>query len=152
MAEEAMDASGTYATIGSADFTTSYQGPTPVARQTVSAPTMPSSGAPVQPSTPTTPSSAATVQPSAASSVSAGTQPSARDIQAMVARANANLASSNRVLDFRVDAATGLSIAMIRDAQTGAVVQQIPGADVIALAQMLADWSPGKHVVLDLIA
>jgi uncharacterized FlaG/YvyC family protein len=70
----------------------------------------------------------------------------------MVARANANLASSNRVLDFRVDAATGLSIAMIRDAQTGAVVQQIPGADVIALAQMLADWSPGKHVVLDLIA
>ncbi|MBV8740628.1 MAG: flagellar protein FlaG [Sinobacteraceae bacterium] len=79
-------------------------------------------------------------------------QPAAADVQAAVARANANLASSNRVLDYRVDAATGLTIAIVRDAQTGALVQQIPGADIIALAQMLAEWSPGKHVLLDLIA
>lgn len=79
-------------------------------------------------------------------------QPAAADVQAAVARANANLASSNRVLDYRVDAATGLTIAILRDAQTGALVQQIPGADIIALAQMLAEWSPGKHVLLDLIA
>jgi len=79
-------------------------------------------------------------------------QPAAADVQAAVARANANLASSNRVLDYRVDAATGLTIAIVRNAQTGALVQQIPGADIIALAQMLAEWSPGKHVLLDLIA
>lgn len=79
-------------------------------------------------------------------------QPAAADVQAAVARANANLASSNRVLDYRVDAATGLSIAIVRNAQTGALVQQIPGADIIALAQMLAKWSPGKHLLLDLIA
>jgi uncharacterized FlaG/YvyC family protein len=78
--------------------------------------------------------------------------PSAAEIQAAVDKANANLASSNRVLSFRVDAATGLTIAQIRNSQTGAVLQQIPGADVIHLAQMLADWSPGKHMMLDLIA
>jgi flagellar protein FlaG len=80
-------------------------------------------------------------------------QPSAADeINNAVAAANANLASSNRTLEYRVDAATGISVAMIRDSQTGVVVQQIPGADIIALAKMLQDWSPGKHMLLDLIA
>jgi uncharacterized FlaG/YvyC family protein len=51
-----------------------------------------------------------------------------------------------------VDAVTGISITTIRNSQTGVVVQQIPGADIIALARMLADWSPGKHMLLDLIA
>jgi len=31
-------------------------------------------------------------------------------------------------------------------------VQQIPGANIIALARMLQGWSPGKHMLLDLIA
>ena len=78
--------------------------------------------------------------------------PSAQEIASAVAAANANLASSNRTLEYRVDAATGISIAMIRNSQTGAVLQQMPGADIIALARMLADWSPGKHMLLDLIA
>jgi uncharacterized FlaG/YvyC family protein len=69
-----------------------------------------------------------------------------------VAAANANLASSDRVLDYRVDVATGITIALIRNSQTGAVLQQIPGANIIALARMLAEWSPGKHMLLDLIA
>jgi uncharacterized FlaG/YvyC family protein len=55
-------------------------------------------------------------------------------------------------LDYRVDAVTGISIATIRNSQTGVVVQQIPGADIIALARMLAEWSPGKHMLVDLIA
>jgi len=32
------------------------------------------------------------------------------------------------------------------------VLQQMPGANIIALARMLADWAPGKHMLLDLIA
>ena len=90
--------------------------------------------------------------PTAAASPTPATASAATDLQAALAHANANLASSNRVLDYRVDAATGLTIAMIRNAQTGAIMQEIPGADVIALAHMLADWSPGKHILLDLIA
>jgi uncharacterized FlaG/YvyC family protein len=78
--------------------------------------------------------------------------PTAEEIAAAVSAANANLASSDRSLAYRVDAATGISIAMIRNTQTGAVLQQIPGADIIALARMLADWAPGKHMLLDLIA
>lgn len=79
-------------------------------------------------------------------------QPSTQEIQAAIDRANVNLSSSDRVLDYRVDAATGIHIAVIRNSQTGAVLQQIPGADILALARMLADWAPGKHMLLDLIA
>ncbi len=79
-------------------------------------------------------------------------RPSAEEINSALAAANANLASSDRTLEYRVDAATGISVAMIRNSQTGAVLQQIPGADIIALARMLADWAPGKHMLLDLIA
>jgi uncharacterized FlaG/YvyC family protein len=79
-------------------------------------------------------------------------QPGTDEINTALAAANANLSNSNRTLDYRVDAVTGISIAMIRNTQTGAVVQQIPGADIIALARMLADWEPGKHMLLDLIA
>src|SRR5579872_7067408 len=79
-------------------------------------------------------------------------QPSAAAIQAAVQRVNAHLATVNRVLELHVDAGTGLTIATIRNAQTGAMLQQFPSADSIHLAQMLADWSPGKHVLVDLIA
>jgi uncharacterized FlaG/YvyC family protein len=79
-------------------------------------------------------------------------QPTTQEIDSAIAAANANLASSDRVLDYRVDAATGISIAMIRNSQTGAVLQQMPGANIIALARMLAEWAPGKHMLLDLIA
>jgi uncharacterized FlaG/YvyC family protein len=80
------------------------------------------------------------------------TRPSAADVDKAVAAANANLSSSNRTLDYRVDAVTGISIATIRNSTTGVVVQQIPGADIIALARLLAEWAPGKHMLLDLIA
>lgn len=79
-------------------------------------------------------------------------QPSEQEIQAAIKQINEHLASVNRVLDFRVDAATGLTIATIRNAQTGAILQQIPGTDMMHLAQMLADWAPGRNVLVDLIA
>jgi uncharacterized FlaG/YvyC family protein len=74
------------------------------------------------------------------------------DLAAAVSAANSNLAAYNRVMDFKVDSASGLSIAFIRNAQTGEVLQQIPGTDMVKLAQMLRDWSPGKNLLIDLTA
>ena len=137
MTEEEISSTGQFAAIGSAEVA-SYQ---------------PSSGA-TRPSVNPTPASAA--QPAAATSPADSSkparEPTSQEIAAAIATANANLATSNRELDFRVDAATGISIALIRNSQTGVVVQQIPGADIIALARMLVDWAPGKHMMLDLIA
>jgi uncharacterized FlaG/YvyC family protein len=74
------------------------------------------------------------------------------DVAAAVRAANSNLATYNRVMDFKVDSGSGISIAFIRNAQTGEVLQQIPSPDMVKLAQMLRDWSPGKNIMLDLTA
>jgi len=140
MAEEDISTTGQFTAVNSTDFASPYQAPTDVSRQSANA-----APAPVV-------ANVAAGSGSGSAAAKPASRLSAQEIQAAVDRANANLASSNRVLDFRVDAATGITIAMIRNSQTGAVVQQIPGANIIALAQMLADWSPGKHMLLDLIA
>lgn len=136
MTEEDISTTGQFTSVSATDFSSSYQAPSDVvSRQSTNASATPAANA------------------AAGSSVAKPTsEPSAQEIQAAVDQANANLASSNRVLDFRVDAATGITIAMIRNSQTGAVLQQMPGANIIALARMLAEWSPGKHMLLDLIA
>ena len=133
MTEEEISASGQYPALGSADLSTSYPPSEATARARVSP----------------APAAQAVAATDAARSAK---QPTAQEIDSAIAAANANLASSNRELDYRVDAATGISIAVVRNSQTGAVLQQIPGADIIALARMLADWAPGKHMMLDLIA
>jgi uncharacterized FlaG/YvyC family protein len=51
-----------------------------------------------------------------------------------------------------VDAASGLTVATVKDSQTGQILQQFPGTDALHLAQMLADWAGGKHALLDIIA
>jgi uncharacterized FlaG/YvyC family protein len=79
-------------------------------------------------------------------------QPSAREIQDAVKQVNDRLAGSSRVLQLNVDAGTGLTIATIKNSQTGEVLGQFPSTDSIHLAQMLAGWSSGKNVLLDLIA
>lgn len=135
MSEEEIGASGQFPTLTSADFATSYQSPSGAARPSVS----------------TSPASQVSAE-SAATTAQPAKQPTTEEINSALAAANANLSSSNRTLDYRVDAVTGISIAMIRNSQTGVVLQQIPGADIIALARMLADWDPGKHMLLDLIA
>ena len=135
MSEEDISATGEYPTLISTDFATSYRTPNTA--------TQASAGAtPVVP--PVAGRAAVATQPAQ--------PPTAAEISSAVAAANANLSSSDRTLEYRVDAATGISIATIRNSQTGVVVQQIPGANIIALARMLADWSPGKHMLLDLIA
>jgi uncharacterized FlaG/YvyC family protein len=82
----------------------------------------------------------------------AATQSSSRQLQAAVQQANVHLASVNREIEFRVDASTGLTIATIKNSQTGEVLQEIPTADAVHFAQMLASWSPGKNLLVDLIA
>ncbi len=76
----------------------------------------------------------------------------AASLQESVDRLNARLASSNRVVRLRVDAATGITIAEIRNSATGVVLQQIPGSDVVHLAEMLSAWAHGKNILVDLIA
>jgi len=78
--------------------------------------------------------------------------PAHDDLASAVSAANSNLATYNRVLDFKVDSESGLSIAIIRNSQTGEVLQQIPSPDMVKLAQMLRDWSPGKNIMFDLQA
>ena len=136
MSEEEVSATGQYPSLISTDFATSYQTPNIAPQQ----------GASATPAVQTVNESASAVaaQPTK--------QPTAAEISDAIAAANANLSSSDRTLEYRVDAATGISIATIRNSQTGVVLQQIPGANIIALARMLAGWSPGKHMLLDLIA
>jgi uncharacterized FlaG/YvyC family protein len=134
MAEQETSASGQYPALGSADLSSPYQSPAAAVPARAAA------------------AAQAVARPQAAGAAQPAKQPTTQEIDSAIAAANANLASSNRVLDYRVDAATGISIAMIRNSQTGEVLQQMPGADIIALARMLADWAPGKHMMLNLIA
>ena len=79
-------------------------------------------------------------------------QPSAQEIQDAVNQVNDRLSSVNRVLELGVDAGSGLTVATIKDSQTGEVLEQYPSTDSIHLAQMLAGWASGKNILLDLIA
>jgi uncharacterized FlaG/YvyC family protein len=146
MTEEEITTPGQFGSLGSADFADSYQSSS-AGSSSIGA----SSSASTQSSL-STAAGASQQAGSAAATTRSPTVASAQETQAAIDKANANLASSNRVVDFRVDASTGLTIATIRNSQTGAVLQQIPGADTVALAKILADWSPGKHMLLDLIA
>jgi uncharacterized FlaG/YvyC family protein len=79
-------------------------------------------------------------------------QPSAKELQDAVNKVNARLSTFSRVLELKVDAGSGLTVATVKDSRTGAVLQQFPGTDSLELAQMLAEWSGGKNALLDLIA
>jgi flagellar protein FlaG len=49
------------------------------------------------------------------------------------------LRSTNRSLQFRVDDATGRTVVSICDAETGEVIRQVPGEEVLKMAQRLQD-------------
>jgi len=136
MSEEEVSATGQYPSLISTEFATSYQTPNSAPQQSVSA----------------TPAVQTVNESASAVATQPAKQPTSAEISEAVAAANANLASSDRTLEYRVDAATGISVATIRNSQTGVVLQQIPGTNILALARMLAGWSPGKHMLLDLIA
>ncbi len=78
--------------------------------------------------------------------------PSAEEVRAALQRVNEHLAATDRLIELQVDPETHLTIATIRDSSTGEVLQQYPAADSLHLAQMLAAWSDGGNLLLDLIA
>ena len=121
---EASESLGSIGAIGSADSAPSYD----------SAPSTPA------------PASAVTIAQQSAR------QPTAQDIQDAVSQVNDRLSSVNKVLELGVDAGSGLTVATIRDSQTGEVLEQYPSTDSIHLAQMLQGWAAGKNILLDLIA
>lgn len=136
MSEEEISTTGQYPSLISTDFATSYHAPNIAPQQSASA----------------TPAVQTVNESASAVAAQPAKPPTQAEISEAVAAANINLSSSDRTLEYRVDSATGISIATIRNTQTGVVVQQIPGTNIIALARMLAGWSPGKHMLLDLIA
>ena len=131
MTQEESDSIGRVGSVGSTDSSAIHDSPVPAPQ-------------------PRKPSARATAAP--AQSARPVVQPDARSIQAAVNQVNEHLASLNRVLELSVDATSGLTIATIKNSLTGVVLQRYPGADMIQLAAMLANWSPGKHALLDLIA
>lgn len=98
------------------------------------------------------PAPSVTAGPAKGVSSRAPRQRTQQEIAAVVQRANEHLASVNRVLQLRVDTATGLTVATISDSRTGEVLAQVPSTDKLRFAQMLAAWSPGKNLLLDLLA
>ena len=106
MSEETISGTGRYPALGSADLATPYRAP----------------GLAARPGADATPASQVVAEPAKLAAVQPAKQPSAEEINSAIAVANANLSSSNRTLDYRVDAVTGISIAMIRNSQTGVVV------------------------------
>ena len=128
MTEEDIGSSGQFTALSAAEVTTSYQ----------------TSVSPALPSIATAPAAPTEKKPTQ--------QPTTQEIDTAVAAANANLANTGRLLDYRVDSTTGIYVALIRNSQTGEVLQQIPGADLLALARLLADWAPGKHMLFDVKA
>jgi len=80
-------------------------------------------------------------------------QQSSPSLQAAVQQINTHLSAYGRVMELRVDAASGVTVAQIVNSQTGAVLQQIPSSDVLRLADMLNGWAHGKDSALvDLMA
>src|SRR5256885_2861694 len=75
-----------------------------------------------------------------------------RKISRIRSKVNARLSSVSRVLELKVDAGSGLTVATVKDSRTGEALQQFPGTNSLELAQILADWAGGKNALLDLIA
>jgi uncharacterized FlaG/YvyC family protein len=79
-------------------------------------------------------------------------RPSEQAIRLAMYRINAHLAAVDRALSLQVDPESGRTVAQITDALTGEVLQQIPTEDPAQLEQMLARWSHGGNVLMDLEA
>ena len=69
-----------------------------------------------------------------------------------LAQINERLAATDHVLVLRVDPATGNTIAEIRNAVTGQVLQRVPSQDQQHLADLLAAWAHGHSILADVLA
>jgi uncharacterized FlaG/YvyC family protein len=73
-------------------------------------------------------------------------------VQAAIDQIRATLASSATTLEFTTDPASGLVVVIVKDATTGAVLQQIPGSALLRLANALTARSPDPQPLVDLTA
>lgn len=78
--------------------------------------------------------------------------PSAERVQQAAQQIQKFLAESQRSLEFHVDEASGISVVMVRDANTGDVIRQIPNEETVKLAQILKDTGSINHGLLGLTA
>lgn len=69
-----------------------------------------------------------------------------------LAQINARLAAVDRVVILRVNPQTGITIAEITNASTGEVLQQIPSADLLHLAELLQSWAHGDSALVNMLA
>lgn len=60
-------------------------------------------------------------------------------VRAVAQQIEAYLRSVNRSLEFRVDADTGRTIVTVRDSETGELIRQIPGDEVLRIAQAMRE-------------
>ncbi len=70
-------------------------------------------------------------------------------LEQSVTRINARLAATGHVLVLRVDPQSGITIAEIKNASTGQVLQQVPSQDLVRLAELLASWAQGNGILID---
>jgi uncharacterized FlaG/YvyC family protein len=73
----------------------------------------------------------------------------ATELQKIIDTVNAKWLSAGKSLRLSVDTPSGHSIVVVRDTQTGAVVQQIPSEGLLRMASTLGTYS---HLLLDLTA
>jgi len=92
------------------------------------------------------------VAPSTTPAARPNLTPTPQNLQAALQQVNTHLAAYGRVMELRVDLASGITVATIRNSETGVVLQQMPSEDVLRLAEMLRGWSHGKDALLDLMA
>jgi len=60
-------------------------------------------------------------------------------IESVKRQIDSYLRSMNKSLQFHVDKATGETVVTIRDDETGEVIRQVPGDDVLRIAQRIED-------------
>jgi len=59
---------------------------------------------------------------------------------------------ASRVLEFSIDAPSGLTVVTVRDQETGNVIRQIPSEEIVHLADMLSSGKHGASALLSLTA
>ena len=120
------------------------QGSTPIGYSTGMSGSSPANDASV------IPSRARNVESTPAAGAGAPVPPDS--IPRSLAAVNTRLAHSGHVLVLRIDPITGTTIAEVRQAATGQVLQRIPSRDQQHLADLLAAWANGKSILADVLA
>jgi flagellar protein FlaG len=105
-------------------------------RMTIGAPAAPLPANPVVPKN--RPAAAAAAVPAPAQQAAAP-KPAADTIKAVAQQLESYLKSVSRALEFRVDATSGRTVVSVVDAETGDLIRQIPGEEVLRLAEMAED-------------